>query len=102
MEHRSLEGHVIRVAKATDDLHCQLLCSIEGACSSFNLGPGLGGEHICELSNSDHSQHPENLGNRAGFAYRYAVTVSRRLAHAAGDTPIQFGDTLINNLSICC
>ena len=37
---------------------------------SFNLGPPVDGNHECELSNSDHVMHPNDLEHRAGFVYQ--------------------------------
>lgn len=38
---------------------------------SYNLGPKLVDDtHKCELSNSDHVLHPEDLVGRDGFVYQ--------------------------------
>lgn len=36
---------------------------------SFNFGPGDSGAYLCELSDSDHNLHPEDLQQRDGFIY---------------------------------
>ena len=38
---------------------------------SINFGPSLGqGKYICELCNSHHEIHPDDLKPRTGFLYR--------------------------------
>ena len=39
-------------------------------CVSVNIGPVINDRVICELSNSDHWQHPEDLLKRRGWTYR--------------------------------
>ena len=43
---------------------------MENHCVSFNLGPPINDRMVCELSDSDNKQQPEDLKPRAGFAYR--------------------------------
>ena len=49
---------------------CELKCYIEDKCMSINFGAGDNGAHLCELSDSDHDLHPEDLKKRDGFIYR--------------------------------
>ena len=67
---RSLLNHTImsHVTHSRDD--CDLKCYLEDDCMSINFGPGTDGKYYCELSDSDHILHPEDLQNREGFIYR--------------------------------
>ncbi|XP_020619987.1 delta-like protein 4 [Orbicella faveolata] len=42
---------------------------MESRCMSINIGPVINDKVICELSNSDHSLHPDDLKARPGFTY---------------------------------
>ncbi|KAL9953680.1 hypothetical protein ACROYT_G041133 [Oculina patagonica] len=42
---------------------------MESRCVSINIGPPINDRVVCELSDSDHSFHPEDLKPRAGFTY---------------------------------
>lgn len=55
-----------------DNDHCQFKCYVEGECLSYNLGT-QGSDIICELSNSDHYQHPGDLIFKKGFSYHPTV-----------------------------
>ena len=48
---------------------CEHHCLMESECSSVNIGPRINNKIICELSNSDHFQHPEDLIRRPGWTY---------------------------------
>lgn len=58
-------------------------CSMESNCMSFNIGPPIDNHVICQLSDSDHTTHPEDLRPQEGFTYR-ATEV--RNSNAATDT----------------
>nr|XP_058961571.1 low-density lipoprotein receptor-related protein 2-like [Pocillopora verrucosa] len=64
MADNALRNHVIQLVQVNDKDQCELLCYLEQMCLSFNFGSGN-----CELSNSDHYQHPEDLASRIGFSY---------------------------------
>ena len=64
MADNALRNHVIQLVQVNDKDQCELLCYLEQMCLSFNFGSG-----DCELSNSDHYQHPEDLVYRIGFSY---------------------------------
>ncbi|KAL9953840.1 hypothetical protein ACROYT_G041312 [Oculina patagonica] len=53
---------------------------MESPCVSINIGPPINDRVVCELSDSDHSLHPENLEPRAGFTYTGTELVHFRLA----------------------
>ena len=48
---------------------CRRQCVIESRCVSVNIGPVINHNMICELSDTDHSLHPEDLKVRGGFAF---------------------------------
>ena len=67
----ALQGHVIKnlsLELGTRD-PCRGQCVMESRCVSINIGPPINDRVICELSDSDHSLHPEDLKPRAGFTY---------------------------------
>ena len=70
IEGSSLFNHVLKTHSAFSQDDCELLCYMEDECMSINFGPGDSGEHVCELSDSDHDLHPEDLKSRHGFTYR--------------------------------
>ena len=62
MEDDYLENHVIKSLMVDNKDQCELRCYAENFCSSFNLGISeTRGKLKCELSDSDHFQHPEHL-----------------------------------------
>ena len=46
------------------NLDCQDQCILAKECVSYNIGPMINNKMACELSNSDHLQHPEDLKPR--------------------------------------
>ena len=42
---------------------------MDPVCVSVNIGPPTDEKFICELSDSDHTKHPEDLKKREGFLY---------------------------------
>ena len=49
---------------------CQDQCTLARECVSYNIGPPIDNKMACELSNSDHLQHPEDLKPRRDWNYR--------------------------------
>ena len=69
-EDNYLENHVIKSLMVDNKDQCELRCYAENFCSSFNLGISeTRGKLKCELSDSDHFQHPEHLICKKGFSY---------------------------------
>ena len=66
---RKLKGHVFKKIEITSPDVCEINCFIEADCVSFNVGTIQDGKHWCELSDSDHSVHPEDLVYRSGMTY---------------------------------
>ena len=49
---------------------CRHMCLMESTCVSVNIGPpDKDGFRLCQLSDSDHIKHPEDLKPREGFIY---------------------------------
>ena len=49
---------------------CRGHCSIENKCMSINIGPPINDKVLCQLSDSDNIQHPNDLKPRDGYVYR--------------------------------
>ena len=54
---------------------CEHRCVMESECVSINVGPPINDKVICELSNSDHWHHAEDLQLRQGWTYRGAEVI---------------------------
>ena len=48
---------------------CTHRCIMDPMCVSVNIGPPTDEKFICELSDSDHMKHPEDLKKREGYLY---------------------------------
>nr|XP_058946188.1 venom prothrombin activator pseutarin-C non-catalytic subunit-like [Pocillopora verrucosa] len=68
---RALVGHVIKnITLHVGMRHsCRGKCVIDNSCASFNIGPSINDQVLCQLSDSDHVRHPEDLKPRDGFTY---------------------------------
>ena len=49
--------------------HCRNRCVMEDRCKSINVRPAVKGTVLCQLSDSDHMQHPKDLRKLAGSVY---------------------------------
>ena len=49
---------------------CKQRCTIQSNCVSINIGPSVNDKFLCQLSDSDHIRHPDDLKPREGFLYR--------------------------------
>ena len=67
---KALVGHVIKTVQVKTDDYCEIMCYGEHQCLSYNLGPLQNYGHACELSNSDHIRHPDDLVPMLGYIYR--------------------------------
>ncbi|XP_078351565.1 uncharacterized protein LOC144636272 isoform X1 [Oculina patagonica] len=71
----ALKDHVIKnisLKMGIDDVRidCRVLCGGESTCVSINIGPPTNdGVSLCQLSNSDHVRHPDDLKPQPGFLY---------------------------------
>ncbi|XP_078351746.1 lactadherin-like isoform X1 [Oculina patagonica] len=68
----ALQGHVIKNISLSVGMRssCRGRCTMESNCVSFNIGPPINDQVMCQLSDSDHTRHPEDLKPREGFTYR--------------------------------
>ena len=66
----ALQSHVIKEINFELNGDCRHMCLMESTCVSVNIGPpDKDGFRLCQLSNSDHIKHPEDLKPRKGFLY---------------------------------
>ena len=71
----ALHGHVIEnisINMGNDEvrLECRVRCLMEITCVSINIGPPASDSaRLCQLSNSDHIRHPQDLKPQEGFLY---------------------------------
>ena len=69
-EGKALVNHVIKnVSVGSSDI-CEIECYLDNRCLSYNYGDQGNVRHKCELSDSDHKQHPNDLQERLGYIYR--------------------------------
>ncbi|XP_022809266.1 fibulin-1-like [Stylophora pistillata] len=71
----ALLGHVFKNISLPVGMHlyshCRNWCTMEDRCKSINMGPsGEKDKVLCQLSDSDHLQHLNDLKSMAGFMYR--------------------------------
>lgn len=66
----ALDGHMFKNLTIGTYTQCEELCVREKECVSVNIGPTTNDGVICELSDSDHLKHLENLKPRNGWTYR--------------------------------
>ena len=50
---------------------------MEDRCKSINMGPEVKDKVLCQISDSDHVQHPNDLKPTEGFTYR-GMEVSKK------------------------
>ena len=71
----ALQGHMLEnvsLKMGPDEMRfeCRGLCGMESTCVSINIGPSASdGARLCQLSNSDHIRHPDDLIQQIGFLY---------------------------------
>ena len=56
---------------------CHHRCVMESRCVSVNIGRPVNDKVVCELSDSDHIQHPQDLKPRQGWTYRGITEVGQ-------------------------
>ena len=64
-----LNGHVFLNLTIGIYTPCEHRCVMESKCVSVNIGPPANYKVVCELSDSDHLQHPGDLKPRHGWTY---------------------------------
>lgn len=70
LQGRALIGHVFKSIFVEDEENCKLNCYLENECVSYNFASSLvSNKHLCELSDSDHREHPQDLQEENDFVY---------------------------------
>lgn len=69
---RRLINHVIRTIEFVERAFCGALCYMEHNCISYNMViiNGSSTASTCELNNSTHNEHPEDLRPWSNFVYQ--------------------------------
>ena len=70
MEGRVLVGHVLKGFEITSPDVCEINCFVEADCVSFNVQARPAGKYWCELSDSDHVAHPDDLVYEVNTIYQ--------------------------------
>lgn len=74
MVNRTLKCHVIKRVLVESESGCEANCFAHNDCMSINLGPKREEKedkrYVCEISNSDHDMHPNDMWNMTGFVYK--------------------------------
>ena len=66
---QALVNHTFETVPAFDDLNCQAICFVEDRCISYTFDER---SRKCNLSDSDHIMHPEDLVDKPNAIYRSA------------------------------
>lgn len=70
LDGHALVDHVIRTISLDRQDACRVACYLDNDCLSYNFGRRPDGDYICQLSDSDHYQHPYDLKKSSDFIYR--------------------------------
>ena len=71
MKGYNLQGHIFKSVEVQSETDCDVKCYLESDCISFNVVTSpTDGTITCELSNSDHETHPEDLRRQFGAVYQ--------------------------------
>ena len=77
----ALVNHILKNISLPVEMHtysnCKNRCMMEDRCKSINMGPEYKDEVLCQISDSDHVQHPNDLKPTEGFTYR-GMEVSKK------------------------
>ena len=66
-----MQGHIFKSVEVKSETDCDVNCYLESDCISFNVVTSpTDGTITCELSNSDHETHPEDLRRQFGAVYQ--------------------------------
>ena len=70
----ALVNHILKNISLPVGMHtysnCKNRCMMEDRCKSINMGPKDKDKVLCQISDSDHVQHPSDLKPTDGFTYR--------------------------------
>ena len=69
---KALVNHVIKNITLGFGMRgsCRGRCTLDDNCVSYNVGPPIKDQVLCQLSDSDHIQHPKDLETLEGFVYQ--------------------------------
>lgn len=83
IEGKALKSHVFQTTKSGSQGFCRVLCYLNDRCLSYNYGTSAHGEKdMCELSESDHVMHGEDLTDRSDTVYmRAEVRLQTTILH---------------------
>ena len=71
MKGYNLQGHIFKSVEVKNETDCDVKCYLESDCISFNVVTSpTDGTITCELSNSDHDTHPQDLRRQFGAVYQ--------------------------------
>ena len=92
----ALHCHVIKNISLNTGMRdsCKGRCTIESNSVSINIGPPVNDKVLCQLSNSDDIQHPDDVKPRDGFTYRGTEVRN-------SDSVIVISVSMFVSLSIC-
>ena len=65
-----LQGHTFLNLSIGASKSCETECLYRRECVAINIGPAINDMRVCELCNSDHIQHPNDLKRREGWTYK--------------------------------
>ena len=66
----ALINHVFKTIHLHGQDACRVACYLDNNCLSYNFGRhDPDGDFVCQLSDSDHMQHPGDLKKSRGFIY---------------------------------
>ena len=68
---KALVNHVIKNITLGFGMRgsCRGRCTLDDNCVSYNVGPPIKDQVLCQLSDSDHIQHPKDLETLEGFVW---------------------------------
>ena len=68
---KALQGHVFKILQLQQRDMCRVNCYLEDSCQSYNLATASeqAGGWKCELSSTEHIQHPDSLVASPGTVY---------------------------------
>ena len=67
----NFQGHIFKSVEVKNETDCDVKCYLESDCISFNVVTSPTDRTItCELSNSDHETHPQDLRRQFGAVYQ--------------------------------
>ncbi|XP_068703490.1 uncharacterized protein [Montipora foliosa] len=77
---RRLINHLIQVVQVPNESSCRVRCYVEPNCDSYNfrIVPSPNGNFICELNNSTHERHGNELVKNITYKYQGAQSACEK------------------------